>query len=381
MAKRGVYSEAEKKMLAEYEKLADKMSGWNKEMRHKVATEDSMVNWALAMDPWNPLWRDEHYAKNTGWGGIIAAPMYQEGITLISWMLPANPDVGFMDTSPGPPLMLGEDWEFFKPIRPGDSFRVWRRRAELFDVTSPDQEDLRRFNLKVHDLDLINQRDEPVNSFKCYLSINFTNKPPAPAQPVPHYFYSQEELDYIWNVFEAETLRGADTLFWEDVNIGDELQPVANGPTTAWDMMVFTAARNDLDLLPMMEIRRSDPRMCLVDPNTNVVHHGMEMHLTDRAAHARGMQGGIHSGGVERQIMARLVSNWMGDEGFIRVFNWRYYTPSYIGETHIGHGRVVGKRIENGEHLVDLSVWLDNIRGNTAVGANVAVRLCSREDL
>lgn len=44
MAIRGVYSDDEKKMLAEFEKIADDLSGWDKSLRRRVATEESIRN-------------------------------------------------------------------------------------------------------------------------------------------------------------------------------------------------------------------------------------------------------------------------------------------------------------------------------------------------
>jgi acyl dehydratase len=376
---RGVYNEDEKKMLEGFEKTVDKMSGWYRDLHVRVASADSIRNWSLAMDCWNPLWLDENYAQKTRWGGIIAPPMYQECIILKSWMMDIPPHLGYISNDR--PILIGEDWELFKPVRPGDSFRVWRRRAKVYDVTSPDKDTPRRFNFLIHDLDLINQKDEMVTTFKCYLNITLKPEPPQALPPSPPYAYTEAELAFIERISNAEEIRGAEPRYWEDVGIGDELKPVAMGPTTAWDMLVFTAGRQDLDLIPMMEVRRRTPWMLLKDPDTGVTYHMMEMHLTGRAGQLRGEPHGFHSGVVERQLMARLVTNWMGDDGFIRKFNWRYLTTTYIGEALIGKAKVVNKRAENGEHLVDLEVWLENIRGHFAVAAKVTVNLCAKEDL
>ena len=59
MAIRSVYTEDEKKALAEFEKTADEMTGWAKALRRRVATEESIQNFANAVDCWNPIWRDK----------------------------------------------------------------------------------------------------------------------------------------------------------------------------------------------------------------------------------------------------------------------------------------------------------------------------------
>ena len=85
MAVRGVYSEDEKKFLEKFEGTADKMSGWRRPLRIQVATKESITAFAMAVDYWNPLWRDEDYAKHTRWGGITAPPMYLDADAQITW--------------------------------------------------------------------------------------------------------------------------------------------------------------------------------------------------------------------------------------------------------------------------------------------------------
>ena len=77
--------------------------------------------------------------------------------------------------------------------------------------------------------------------------------------------------------------------------------------------------------------------------------------------------------------MGRLVTNWMGDDGFLRKFDWRHMTQSAVGDTLIGRGKVTNKRVEDSEHLVDLRVWLEDIRGYVTEASIVTVSLCSKE--
>jgi hypothetical protein len=50
-------------------------------------------------------------------------------------------------------------------------------------------------------------------------------------------------------------------------------------------------------------------------------------------------------------------------------------TRTRVGDAMIGQGRVVGKRVENGEYLADLQVWLRNLRGNVSEAAIATVSL------
>lgn len=377
MAIRGVYPEDLKQVLDKWEKRADKAVGWFKLPQEFVASADSIRDLGLAIDCWNPLWHDEDYAGNTRWGGIIAPPMYLERLkagTATGLMMP--PGLG-----PTRHFYLGEDWEFFQPVRVNDAFRVWRNRPQLVDVTGPDAKEP-HFRIVMQDLDFINQRDELVNKFKLQLEIfALSEAAEAAVEPEPEYKYTKEELDIIDGIANEEKVRGADILYWEDVNVGDDVGKVTLGPTTLWDQLILFAARHEEPLIPMRELRKLlGPRgMLIVDPVTNVSHMPIEWHFSDRQAQLSGEPRAFHFGGQARTMMARLITNWMGDDGFLTRYNWRHMVRTPIGDTVIGRGKVTNKYEANNDHLVDLSLWLENIKGYVTEAAVATVRLLSKE--
>ena len=85
-----------------------------------------------------------------------------------------------------------------------------------------------------------------------------------------------------------EMIHGDKILWREDVTIGDLIQPVIMGPTTLWDQIVYTAGRGEMEMVPMMEMRRRG-KMLIADPATNVSHHGIEFHHEDLTAKLRGL--------------------------------------------------------------------------------------------
>jgi acyl dehydratase len=378
MAVRGVYSEAEQRMLDDTEKDPYMKPGWFNSPTKMVATEESIKRLAICVDYWNPIWRDDHYAQNTRWGGIIAPPMYQQSFGYSgTFGLHVNPECGFLRGA-----YIGEEWEFFEPVRPGDSFKVWRNRPQVIDATSLDGKGPRTFVWLPHDICHINQKNELVSTLKTYLEYDFYDEDTEQLtnMPKPKHKYTKEELDYIERIGDEEEIRGADIRWWDDVGIGDEAKPVIIGPTTAWDMIVFCMGAIPADMFPpMRDLRKNPPETLIVDPDTGVSHNRMEHHFTHEAGHLEGVPHGFHAGTFAATLMARCVTNWMGDDGFIRKYKWRHLTQTPIGDTVIGHGRVVNKRIENGEHLVDLDVYLENIRGNITEAAAATVRLLSRE--
>jgi acyl dehydratase len=382
MAIRGVYSDAEKKMLATYEEEAKTVIGWVKSPEKRVATEESMKRMGKIMDYWNPLWHDEQYAMNTRWGGLIAPPFYQQRFAMVQFDLRATPEVGIGDH-----VWMGEDWEFFQPVRPGDTFKAWSRHPQLEETTSLDGQGPRQFRLLASDVDIFNQRDELVSNEKRIQHMVYHAEPPTRSrEPMPEYVYNQEELDFIYRTTDEEEIRGDNIRFWEDVNVGDETRPVVLGPSTILDVIGIYAMHME-NMMPIRDMRKKAPGALLIDPVTNVYHHGIESHLLDRAAQYTGQNKSMMLGRTRaahyavqgRNMMVRLVTNWMGDDGFIRKFKWRYLAATYIGDTLIGRGKVVNKHLENGEHLVDLAVWAENITGNIGGAVSATVRLMSKE--
>ena len=87
-------------------------------------------------DP-NPLWQDEEYARTTGYGSIIAPPF------LLCALMTACPHDSRYGIAPLPVPELppprehildgGEEWEFFRPMRLGDTISSRTRFVDVFE--------------------------------------------------------------------------------------------------------------------------------------------------------------------------------------------------------------------------------------------------------
>ena len=87
--------------------------------------------YAQALDDDNPLYRDEDFARSTRFGGVIApqtfvcetnqyvvGPPDANGYTGHTWPLPIPPSHM---------IRIGNDYEFFQPVRPSDRITAtWR---------------------------------------------------------------------------------------------------------------------------------------------------------------------------------------------------------------------------------------------------------------
>ena len=127
------YNQYVEEMLEQLERSFDQYEGFDPHPNQGTATLSSMLSFAQCTDPWNPLFNDPEYAKNTKWGSLIAFPNYADTIGTITLQPQIDPRAGFAVNA-----FPGENWKFYKPIRPGDTFRVFRRRGRYEDITRPD---------------------------------------------------------------------------------------------------------------------------------------------------------------------------------------------------------------------------------------------------
>jgi acyl dehydratase len=383
MAVRNVYSQAEQQMLEAEAQRFESMVGWYRPARELVATAESIRRVGQGVDCRNPLWQDEAYARGTRWGTIIAYPTYQAFFGesgIMSLRAPEELGQQYM-------IWMGEDWTFHRPIRPGDTFRVWQRRPEIYDVTPAGKSSPRTYGLLEGDLDHINQNDELVSTVKNHVQRTFRSEKP-PVHAMPEYSYTREELGYVGRLMREEEIRGREIRYWEDVRVGEETKPIVTGPTTIASNALTSAIAPDIgffmDNRPFFldSLEEELGPEFIRDPVTGryVIRGGPAgRHWSDLAAQAEGEPCAWLFGVVSRFSLLRVLTNWMGDDGFLRRFDWRHMTRTRAGDTMIGRGKVVAKQVENGEHLVDLHVWLRNLRGSVSEAAVATVRLCSRD--
>ena len=74
------------------------------------------------------------------------------------------------------------------------------------------------------------------------------------------------------------------------------------------------------------------------------------------------------------------LCNWKGDDGWIKRWYVEQRSPRFFGDMGYIKGKVTKKYIEDGEHVVDLDIWLEIQGGHVCAAGNVTVRLISKED-
>lgn len=149
-------------------------------------------------------------------------------------------------------------------------------------------------------------------------------------------------------------------LYYEDVEIGSEVLPLSKISTTRMAVQ-WAGATGDINPL----------------------------HYDDTFAESQGTGGIITHGALKKAWLVNMITDWIGDEGWLKRFSCQYRGMDYPrrmltmedpveGETWWCKGKVTGKRVEGDEHLVDCEIWVENGRGERTTPGNATVVLPSR---
>ena len=97
------------------------------------------------------------------------------------------------------------------------------------------------------------------------------------------------------------------------------------------------------------------------------------------AAESAGLPGSYDYGCQRCCWMGHLLTNWMGDDAFLKRLRVECRRFNVYGDTQWLKGKVVGKRIEHEAPLVDLEIWAENQRGEVTAPGQATVMLPSRD--
>ena len=353
-------------------------------INNKLVTEDLIRHYADAIGDPNPIWRDPAYAAGTRWGGIIAPPTFESCISFGS-------SFGGRLRVPGVHrLAAGNKHDYLKPFRPGDEFHVYDKYLGFEEKDAPGKP-YRMFIESVPRY-FVNQRDETI-AIATGRNIYMATPPSKRQQRREGGLYadkqrrqfSPEELEAIHQDFEDQLAgvgrRGARTRYWEDVTDGEEIRPVAKGIYDVCDACARTVVSTYVYAFAIKwAAMRDHLQHHPVDPETGEHRFRRDWHYEDHAARLFGAPyanvGGIHN----EMMLVHLVTDWMGDDGFVRSMDSQDRRMNFLGDATWVKGRVARKYVDDGEHLVDLQVWGENQDGVVHTKATVTVKLVSKAE-
>jgi acyl dehydratase len=186
---------------------------------------------------------------------------------------------------------------------------------------------------------------------------------------------------------QASMRRGAELRYFEDVAVGDEIQPLSFGPLRLSDIAltrgsivfgIIGGKESDGGFGYMLNHYRRHPSDSYVNPETGVAEHPHRGHWETFMAREVGMPG-IYDVGYQRLgWLSRAVTDWMGDDGRLRALEGWLRRPNIVGDVTTIAGRVVAKRRVGGQALVDCSFSGLNQADEETLTGSATVELVSR---
>jgi len=340
------------------------------------ATRDSIRHWAHGIGDDNPLWCDPEYAAGTAYRRIVAPP---------SFIFPLNRSFsGYVGGLPGVHAMFaGIDVRWHRPMLRGDQFttRVW-----LKDLVEHQTRFADRAIQQVYRAEFYNQSGEMVaeGDSWCFRTERDTARERGTkyqeVRKKPPVFYSREDLAKIFALYEAEEIRGAKPRYFEDVKPGDRLPTMVKGPMTVTGFIAFAQGWGGLYIRAnKMAWKQLQKHPGLGIPNKFGIPDVPErVHWEDDLATLVGTPAAYDYGPERCSWMSHQLTNWMGDDGFLRHLEVRIRRHNPVGDTLYINGEIARKFEQDGEHCVEVEQTAVNQDGELSVRAKGIVRLPSR---
>jgi acyl dehydratase len=340
------------------------------------ATRDNIRHYAHGIGDDNPLWCDPDYAATTRYGGIIALPSFLFSTSRII--------SGYVGGLPGVHAMWsGANWNWHKPINRND---VISTEAQLKSLVEHETRFAGRAVQQTYHVDFFNQHGDKVADADSWC---FRTERDHAREKGTKYKevrareprrYSDAELQEIYKLYRNEEVRGATKRYWEDVKEGDKLPAMAKGPMTVTGFIAYAQGWGGL------YIRANKIAWKLIDAHPGVGiknRFGIpdvpeRVHWEEDFALEVGAPGAYDYGPERCSWLTHHLTNWMGDDGFLRSSDCKVRRHNPEGDLLFIDGHVKRKYVTDGRHLVEIAQEGKNQDGEQSVVGTGIVELPSR---
>ena len=340
------------------------------------ATRDNIRHYAHGIGDDNPLWCDPDYAAGTAYGGIVALPSFLFSTSRIV--------SGYVGGLPGVHAMWsGADWTWHKPVLRNDEIVT---EAYLKDLVEHETRFAGRAVQQTYHVDFFNQTGDKVaeadswcfRTERDHAREKGTKYSEVRARPPRR--YTDAELARVYDLYRAEEVRGKRTRYWEDVAEGEALPTMAKGPMTVTGFIAYAQGWGGL------YIRANKLAWRLIDAHPGVGiknRYGIpdvpeRVHWEEEFAHEVGAPGAYDYGPERCSWLTHHLTNWMGDDAFLRRAECKVRRHNPQGDMLFIDGKVTRKFVENGRHLVEIAQVGVNQDGEQSVVGSGVVELRSR---
>ena len=349
-------------------RITDTLEPWCHE-----ATRDNIRHYAHGIGDDNPLWCDPSYAAGTSHKGIIAPPSFLFACDRII--------SGYVGGLPGVHAMwAGADFRWHKNIRRNDELRTESWLKELIPhetrFSGMAIQQVYHVNFFNQDGDLLCEADSWCFRTDRDIARERGTKYDAVKAAAPK-VYSDAELVEIYRHYAQEEVRGKTPRYFEDVKVGDKIPTIVKGPMTVTGFIAYAQGWGGLYIrankLNWQQIHKH-PGLGIknrfgIPDCPERVHWESEFAATVGAPEA-------YDYGPERfSWLTHHLTNWMGDDGFLRQARAQIRRHNPVGDVLYINGVVTGKRQVDGENIIDIEQRAENQDGELSIFGTAQVRL------
>jgi acyl dehydratase len=342
---------------------------------NELASKDAIRKFADGIGDPNPLWRDDEYAQATKYKSIVAPPSWPYSV-FPTWVLQGLPGVHAFQTS--------TDWEFYRPVLLGDKvtpecifagFNI--RTSEFAGKSIIERQEARYFN---QESELIARARVAGLRAERHTARGIGKNDHI---QLPHP-WTEQELQEIEERVLSEEIRGPDTRYWEDVEVGDQLPTIVRGPLGLTDVIAYCVGAAPVEMSAhglALRRYRKHPAWAFRDPDTFALEPIYGVHYNKAAANASGLPYPYDTATQRHCWLIHLVTNWMSDDGWLKRSYAKYRNFVYLSDAVWISGKITKKYVdEEGECCVDIKTNAINQRGEEVMPGISTALLPSKEN-
>jgi acyl dehydratase len=349
--------------------------------QNEVCSSDSFRQYARCYGDDNPLYCEPEYATASSWAAPIAPPLYPASAGVMEPIEWSETEKAAM--SGGDPLagigqyMCGERWVLLKPVRPGD---VLRRSQSLFSA------DLRASTfgggtgaLLSHRISWLGEDGSPF----AFRFLDFWHADRERSRKTGKYRgieptqYTDEDLERIDALYDAEAVRGATPRLTRDVEPGDALGPIAKGPLSVTDVICWHTGMGMGDYgVAALKVGYKNRRRVPGFYQRNELGFwdaAQRCHWDAAWAERLGHPAPYDYGFMRTNWMVHLLTNWMGDDAWIWTLQASVRKFNYLGDFQIVSGIV--REVDREASSATIDMRCENQRGETTCEGRAVVLL------
>ncbi|MEO9329008.1 FAS1-like dehydratase domain-containing protein [Gordonia aurantiaca] len=353
---------------------------WN-----KVPQSDSISHFAFGCGDDNPLFHDPEYGRNTRWHGQIAPPTFP--ITTGIDQTPPFTDEYHKKLFRGlfrgtGKYYSGVKWTWYQPIYPG--MTVYSETFTLDVEVKQSSFSGGRSVKETYRYLYVDASGRPVATRdESYINAERSgSKKAGKLKNIERERWTPEKMGEVEKAYEDEVRQGAEPRWWEDVAVGDRVPAVMKGPLGVVDIisMHMGWGWGGYGIGPLKYAHQARKRMpaFYVPDEYGMPEVVQRLHWDSARARELGIPAAYDYGQMRAAWVSHLLTNWIGDDGWLFDMDLTMRGFNYHGDTHLCTGRVVEKGA-GPRDPVTIEVAATSQRGEATTQGTAKVLLPSRD--